>query len=119
MHNPDKIAAAGHTGQTLQQQVEAQKEGADPQVCGFVHLGLSGCDLPAGCGSAWAVNGVEWGSSRNVPSMHCPQLLPMHCLQLPLLPCALSAQAAPQVREEVEKVEQKKRHEILGGGAPT
>ena len=34
VHNPDKLAAAGHTntGQTLRQQVEALKEGADPQV---------------------------------------------------------------------------------------
>ena len=44
MHNPDKLAAAGrtNTGQTLQEQVEAQKEGADPQVGGFVHLRLFG-----------------------------------------------------------------------------
>lgn len=44
VHNPDKLAAAGHTntGQTLRQQVEAQKEGADPQVGRFVDLQLFG-----------------------------------------------------------------------------
>ena len=76
-------------------------------------------NFAAGSGGAWAVTGVEWGSNRNVASLHCPQLLPTHCPVTPLLPCAPSAHAAPQVREEVEQVEQKKRHEILGGGAPT
>ncbi|KAI3434955.1 hypothetical protein D9Q98_003009 [Chlorella vulgaris] len=34
IHNADKLAAAGHTntGQTIREQVEELKEGADPQV---------------------------------------------------------------------------------------
>jgi hypothetical protein len=36
-------------------------------------------NFAAGSGGAWAVTGVEWGSNRNVASVHCPQLLPTHC----------------------------------------
>lgn len=42
IHNADKLAAAGHTntGQTIREQVEELKEGADPQV-GQQQIGCS------------------------------------------------------------------------------
>lgn len=126
MHNPEKLAAAGHTatGQTSAERFEAMKQHPDAEAC--VVSGAEGsaadgrrthpCNATVD-GMRPALHAADMAASSAGLRCGTPRCA-FSCLHL-TVPPQLPRVSLLQVRQEAEAQAGKQRGDILGGPAPS